>query len=147
MESAPHSFYRILRLKHVVGIFMEEALGPAGLTSHQYTVLSLIRRMGPVNSAELARKLQISAQSMGESLKALEGRGLISRNISPLNRRIVLVALTVEGKKTMTKGDRLVAKAEERFFDCLTPDSRRHLEESLATLRSQHSVGPPEKVP
>ncbi|MCC2677192.1 MAG: transcriptional regulator [Ramlibacter sp.] len=139
MESSPRTFYRILRLKHAVAVVMEEALAPAGLTANQYTVLSMVRRMAPVTSAELARKLQISAQSMGESLKALEARALVSRSTSPANKRMVLFVLSPEGKKITLKADKLVAKAEERFLSCLAPEALRSFEESLGTLRARHA--------
>jgi DNA-binding MarR family transcriptional regulator len=138
MESSPRTFYRILRLKHVVAVVMEEALAPAELTANQYTVLSMVRRMAPVTSAELARKLQISAQSMGESLKTLEARSLVSRSASPANKRMVLFVLSPEGKKIALKADKLVAKAEERFLSCLPPEALRSFEESLGTLRARH---------
>jgi DNA-binding MarR family transcriptional regulator len=140
MEPSPRIFYRILRLKQIVAVSMEEALKPAGLTANQYTVLTLVRRFAPVTSAELARKLQISAQSMGESLKSLESRGLVSRSVSPANRRQVLFVLTAEGKKLTLKADKLVAREEERFMSSLTPGAAAALEQALATLRSQQAL-------
>jgi DNA-binding MarR family transcriptional regulator len=139
MENSPRTFYRILRLKHVVAVFMEEALEPASLTANQYTVMSMVRRLAPVTSAELARRLQISAQSMGESLKGLEARGLVSRSLSPANRRLILFVLTPEGKKIMAKADKLVARAEDLFFSCLSEDALKSFKESLSTLRNRYA--------
>lgn len=140
MDSSPRIFYRILRLKQIVAVSMEEALKPVGLTANQYTVLTLVRRFAPVTSAELARKLQISAQSMGESLKSLESRGLVSRSVSPANQRQVLFVLTPEGKKLTLKADKLVAREEDRFIASLAPGAAAALEQALATLRNQHGL-------
>ena len=140
MESSPRLFYRILRLKQVVGVRMEETLKPVGLTAGQYTVLTLVRRFAPVTSAELARKMQISAQSMGESLKTLETRELVSRSVSPANRRQVLFVLTSAGKKLTLKADKVIAREEERFLASLTPGAAAALNQALETLRSQQSA-------
>jgi DNA-binding MarR family transcriptional regulator len=140
MDSSPRIFYRILRLKQIVAVSMEEALKPAGLTANQYTILTLVRRFAPVTSAVLARKLQISAQSMGESLKSLDSRALVSRSVSPANRRQVLFVLTPEGKKLTLKADKLVAREEDRFIASLAPGAAAALEQALTTLRSQHGM-------
>ncbi len=138
MESTPHTFYRILRLKQLVGVALDNALESSVLTTHQYTILSMVRRWAPVTSAELARLLQISAQSMGESLKSLEDKGYISRSTSPANKRMILFVVTPEGKRAATKADRLVARAEEVFFACLSPRELADFEKAVATVRAHH---------
>jgi len=121
---------------------MDECLLPVQLTAHQYTVLSLVRRFAPTTSAELARRLQVSAQSMGESLRALEGRGFISRGSSEQNRRVVTLQLTPPGKRTLQKADRLVTAAESVFFKCLKPSVHDAMGNAIQTLRESHSVTP-----
>jgi DNA-binding MarR family transcriptional regulator len=119
---------------------MDECLLPVQLTAHQYTVLSLVRRFAPTTSAELARRLQVSAQSMGESLRALEGRGFILRGNSEQNRRVVTLQLTPPGKRTLQKADRLVTTAESVFFKCLKPSAHDAMGNAIQTLRESHSV-------
>lgn len=141
--AAPRTFYRILRLHQLVTTVLDETLEPLSLTSRQYTVLSMIRRTAPVTSAELARRLDISAQSMGESHGMLERKGLISRSPSPANKRQILLVLTPEGKKLLQKADRVVERAEREFLKSLAPGRLEQFEATIAQLRAAHGVAIP----
>lgn len=138
MPASPRAFYQILRLHQLVSNCLDVALQPATLTAHQYTILSLVRNMAPTTSALVARRLQISAQSTGETLKALEARGLVVRGDSAENRRLVLFTLTPEGKQVALRADRLVAKAEERFFSCIDAPALQSLQDSIQHIRTAH---------
>lgn len=66
---------------------------PNDLTLPERTALSRLDRLGPMTAAELARLEQISPQSVGATLSALEERGLVSRRSDPDDgRRVVLSA-------------------------------------------------------
>jgi DNA-binding MarR family transcriptional regulator len=136
MPAQPRAFYSILRLHQLVHNCLDEALQPVELTAHQYTVLSLVRNMAPTTSALLARRLQISAQSTGETLKGLEARGMVQRGQSPDNKRLVLFTLTTEGRRMALRADRLVNKAEAAFFDCIDASALQSMQASIQTIRS-----------
>lgn len=136
MPAPPRAFYQILRLHQLVHNCLDDTLQALELTAHQYTVLSLVRNLAPTTSALLARRLQISAQSTGETLKALEARGMVQRGPSPDNRRLVLFTLTPEGKRMTLRADRLVAKAEAAFFDCIDASALQSMQDSIQSIRS-----------
>lgn len=140
MSASPRAFYQVLRLHQLVSACLEEALRPAELTGGQYTMLSLVRRLGPTTSAQLARWLRVSAQSAGEMLKALEARGLVQRGTSDTNRRIVLLSLTPAGRRLAQRADGLVAEAEERFFSVLRTRERSGFDQTVQRLR--HAAEP-----
>lgn len=144
MPASPHAFYQILRLHQLVTSCLDEALPQATLTAHQYTILSLVRNMAPTTSALVARRLQISAQSTGETLKTLQARGLVQRGESPDNKRLVLFTLTPEGKRVALRADRMVARAEEQFFSCLDTPALQSLQDSIQRIRAarQRSARP-----
>ncbi len=52
---------------------------------------------GPVQMANLARELRISRQQFTKVAAALEGRGFVTRRVSPENRRMVHLHLTEAG--------------------------------------------------
>ncbi|HWF41783.1 MAG TPA: MarR family transcriptional regulator, partial [Acidothermaceae bacterium] len=54
-------------------------------------------RNGPATSSELARVEQISPQSMGATLGALEARGFVERQADPADGRRVLMSITDAG--------------------------------------------------
>jgi DNA-binding MarR family transcriptional regulator len=136
MSASPRAFYQILRLHQLVSNCLDEALQPAALTAHQYTILSLVRNMAPTTSALVARRLQISAQSTGETLKTLEARGMVERGESAENKRLVLFTLTPEGKRLALRADRLVAKAEAAFFECIDAPALQSLQDSIQRIRT-----------
>jgi DNA-binding MarR family transcriptional regulator len=134
-KNLPSTFYRVLRLHQLVGSVIETALQPAGLSANQYTVLSLIRIHAPVSSAEIARKLSVTAQSAGESIKALEARELVVRTLVPENRRTHALDVTTQGRRALTRADKLVLAAEDRFFADLSTQERTAFEDTIQRLR------------
>lgn len=63
--AGPRVFYSVLRNYHKISNIMDRILRLEGLTTGQYTALSFIKRFEPCTSAELARRQNITAQSMG----------------------------------------------------------------------------------
>jgi MarR family len=58
---------------------VREAATEGDLSAPQLTALSRIDRLGPVTTAELARREQITPQAMGATIASLEQRGLVAR--------------------------------------------------------------------
>lgn len=75
----------------------------ADLPMPQRAALARIDRFGPATSAELARGEQISPQSMGATLRALEDRGLVKRTADPADRRRVVMRLTRAGADVLQR--------------------------------------------
>jgi DNA-binding MarR family transcriptional regulator len=74
---------------------------PGALKIQERTALSRLDRGGPATSAELARQEQISPQSMGAILGALEKRGLIERSADPNDGRRIVLSLTRAGRQVV----------------------------------------------
>jgi DNA-binding MarR family transcriptional regulator len=71
---------------------------PAGeLTLPENTALARLDRTGPATPGALAKMEQISPQSMGATLGALEARGLIERRADPADGRRVVMSVTDAG--------------------------------------------------
>ena len=81
------------------------------LSFPETAALARLDRGGPATSAELARQEQISPQSMGATLNALEERGLIARSADPDDGRRVVLALTEVGRRALL--DRRRARVEQ----------------------------------
>jgi DNA-binding MarR family transcriptional regulator len=69
----------------------------AEMSWRESSALSLLISVGPSTGAELARLEQISPQSMGATLKALERQGLIARSADPNDGRRVVLEVTGAG--------------------------------------------------
>ncbi|MGC1239569.1 MAG: MarR family transcriptional regulator [Acidimicrobiales bacterium] len=81
------------------------------LTLPEHSALLWLDREGPTTSAALARLEQISAQSMGATLSALESRGLLQRRADSVDGRKTILSLTAEGTEKLR--NRRNARAEQ----------------------------------
>jgi DNA-binding MarR family transcriptional regulator len=73
--------------------------------------LARLDRGGPATSAELARREQISPQSMGATLAGLEARGLVARHPDPDDGRRIVLSLTDAGRQVLR--DKRNARVEQ----------------------------------
>ena len=67
------------------------------LTLPESSALARLDRTGPATPGTLAKIEQISPQSMGATLAALEARGLIARQADPGDGRRVVLSVTEAG--------------------------------------------------
>ena len=71
------------------------------LTLPESSALTRLDRGGPATPSALARLEQISPQSMGATLSALEARGLVERRPDPGDGRRVVVSLSETGRQAL----------------------------------------------
>jgi DNA-binding MarR family transcriptional regulator len=80
------------------------------LTLPESSALVRLDRGGPASASELAKLEQISPQSMGATLAALEARGMIDRAPDPADGRRVILSLAKPGARALH--DRRSAKTK-----------------------------------
>jgi DNA-binding MarR family transcriptional regulator len=71
------------------------------LSLPESTALARLDRTGPATPGALAKMEQISPQSMGTTLGALEARGLIERRADPADGRRVVLSVTESGLEVL----------------------------------------------
>ena len=71
------------------------------LTLPETAALARLERGGPTTASALAKLEQISPQSMGATLGALEERGLLERNSDPEDGRRVVLSITDVGLEAL----------------------------------------------
>ena len=81
------------------------------LTLPESSALTRLDRAGPTTPSELAKLEQISPQSMGATLAALEARGLVGRRPDPRDGRRVVLSVTEAGRAVLL--DKRNARAEQ----------------------------------
>ncbi|MFN6953460.1 MAG: MarR family transcriptional regulator [Acetobacteraceae bacterium] len=114
---------------------LDAELSPLGVTPTQYAVLSLAARRGaPRSSAELARRAGVSAQAMAEMVAGLEAKGLIRREESPENRRVLHIRPTRRGTQLLGRCDAAADVAEAALFATLSPSERLALDAMLRRI-------------
>jgi DNA-binding MarR family transcriptional regulator len=131
-STEPGMSYVIARLERAVRTGINERVRPYGLTTLQYTTLSLLGARGqPLSNAQLARRAYMTPQSMLAVLDALEEKGLIRRAPHPKHRRVYPATLTSKGRRVRAACDAAVAAMEEQMLAELDPDERAMLRRSL----------------
>src|SRR6266540_3672959 len=99
----PLTLYLVKRLELVIRALMDDALRPLGLTTLQYTALSVLAGRGPLSSAQLARRAFLRPQTMHEMVLTLEKRGLLARERHEGNKRILFATLTGKGRALLAE--------------------------------------------
>ena len=104
MRQAPdvHEVARALRVS--IGLLLRrlrQAPADGELTLPESSALMRLDRGGPATSSALARLEQISPQSMGATLSALEVRGLVERRPDPADGRRVVMSLSEAGLQAL----------------------------------------------
>jgi DNA-binding MarR family transcriptional regulator len=93
-------------MRNVIGSIREQAnnrLSPHDLTYVQWLPLYKLAVKEGNTVASLARDLEIDAGAMTRSLDRLQAKGLVQRERSTVDRRVVLLVLTAEGRKVARK--------------------------------------------
>ena len=69
-----------------------------GLTTPQFGILEALHHLGPLSLGELAEKLLVTGGNVTYVMDRLEDQGLVYRERSPEDRRIIQAKLTEQGK-------------------------------------------------
>lgn len=136
MSVAARAFFYVQQVEQLARRRIDECLQHENVTAGQYMVLSVIVHHEPVSSAELARRANMTAQSMGEFIKGLEAKGLVERRNDAQNRRVILVSSTPTGRKVLAASEARVDEAERAFFACLGAEELASLRMMLSRVRT-----------
>ena len=139
----PRISYVVARLERAVRQEINERVKPHGLTTLQYTTLSILERGGELSNAQLARRAYMTPQSMSEVLDALEKKGLVERTAHPNHRRVFPAAVTVRGRKTLAACNAAIDELERETLAGLPPHQVRSLQYGLIrAVRALHAGFP-----
>nr|WP_238413228.1 MarR family transcriptional regulator [Saccharothrix deserti] len=125
------TLYLVKRLELVIRALLDDALRPLGLTTLQYTALTVLQRRNNLSSAQLARRSFLRPQTMHEMVLTLERRGLIVRVPDAENRRVLLARLTDAGHAVLAECTPRIAEVEAELLDGLSPGQRMTFREGL----------------
>ena len=140
----PRISYIVARLERAVRAAVNERVRPHGLTTLQYTTLSVLGARGqPLSNAQLARRAYMTPQSMIEVIDALERKGLIRRDPHPSHRRVFPATMTAKGRRVLKACDAAVEEMEEEMLAGLSRGERDSLLVWLKTcVRALHAGFP-----
>jgi DNA-binding MarR family transcriptional regulator len=101
-EQADHmaAVTSVMRVQQLLLSTVEDTLKPYGLTFAAYEALQLLAftRTGSLPMGKMGERLMVHPASVTNAIRKLERRGLVQRQMSPDDRRVVLATITPEGR-------------------------------------------------
>lgn len=74
-----------------------------GLTTPQFGIIEALYHLGPLSLGQLADKLLVTGGNVTYVMDRLETQGLVVRERSPQDRRIIQAKLTAEGRRLISE--------------------------------------------
>jgi len=127
----PRISYLIKRIERGVRAELDAALRPLGVSTPEYTTLSVLRMRSGLSSAQLARRAFVSGQAMNQIVISLEQRELVARTADPDHGKILRAQLTRKGSALLKQCDTATAHVDRLLTSALTPQQEGALREAL----------------
>jgi DNA-binding MarR family transcriptional regulator len=125
--------------ERIVGLF--RSLSPAsGLSMTAAATLAGVERLGPQRLTLLAAREGVTQPAMTQLISRLEESGLVRREASPDDGRVVLVAITDQGRATLAHRRSARAERMAGIIAQLSPDHRAALSAALPALDALANV-------
>jgi DNA-binding MarR family transcriptional regulator len=122
----------------------ERVFKPHGITAQQYNALRVLQsvRPGSLSTSALGARLVSRAPDMTRLLDRLEAEGLVARERSPENRRVVHVTITAAGSSLVRRLAAAVGRCGREQLGHLDRKTLRTLIGILKRARDPHEDEP-----
>ena len=125
----------VFRAANATRNFLERTvLAPSGLSWTAFVVLWVSWIWEPIETRTIAAEGGFSKATLTGVLQTLESRGLIKRNRSADDKRLVIVTLTAKGRKLMVSLFPEFNKHEQEVLSGLNAQQKRDLTASLRQI-------------
>lgn len=108
-----------------------------GLTMLQTRIIMELHQCGAHSVGSLADSTCVAGANISAMCKKLEGQGLVERVRNKEDERVVLVALTKQGKETAAEIDRSI---NDRIAQCLADESDEALSNMIKGLEKLNEL-------
>jgi DNA-binding MarR family transcriptional regulator len=102
-DEPPFTSYLVKQLESAIRARLDAALRRHGITTSQYTALTVLQHRGDLSSAQLSRRSFVRPQTMHELVVGLERLGLVARHASTERRHVLLTRLTAAGRTKLAE--------------------------------------------
>ena len=97
-------------------IYINHHIAEYGLNSSQLHLLYEIAYNKEINQEQISARCNINKGSVARSIKKLEDKGFVARQVDENNRRQNKVSLTQKGKETLEKAKEIVDEWENEII-------------------------------
>jgi DNA-binding MarR family transcriptional regulator len=112
----------------------ERVLREAGITVAQQAALTILSDHDGLTAAELARRCQVTPQTMNSTVGRMEARGLVQRSPHPMHGTLIEIHLTQRGREVFERADARIEALDSDLAGDLGPDELKALKEMLARV-------------
>jgi len=135
-----HCFAVRSAARHVTQ-FYDQLLEPTGLRITQYSILAMLKRLGPLTINALAKVLLTDRTTLGRNILPLERDGLIRIEQGASDRRAKELHLTTAGEKRLQAARPAWLKAQATFESSFGPKRAETLRAFLRALMATEFGG------
>jgi DNA-binding MarR family transcriptional regulator len=121
--------------------FYDQLLEPTGLRITQYSILAMLKRLGPLTINALAKVLQTDRTTLARNILPLERDGLIRIEQGASDRRAKELHLTTAGEKRLQAARPAWLKAQATFESSFGPKRAETLRALLRALMATEFGG------
>ncbi|RIJ77762.1 MarR family transcriptional regulator [Nakamurella silvestris] len=118
-------FALVVAARSVLGIY-RPILEPMGLTHPQYLVMLALWQQAPLSVKDLSSLLQLDPGTLSPLLKRLESAGLVTRERSTSDERLLSVNLTAKGVELRNEAAKIPAEVVAKLGMPLTEIKQVH---------------------
>ncbi|MBC7378073.1 MAG: MarR family transcriptional regulator [Burkholderiaceae bacterium] len=126
--------YLMRRILSTVSQEVESELEPSGLTNAQWVPLLKLYMGAASTVAEVARECQLDAGATTRLLDRLEAKGLLRRQRSSKDRRVVNLELTDDGRTAAQKIPAVLCRVQNAHLDGFTTQEWETLKNLLRRI-------------
>lgn len=96
--------YRLLsQTSDAIESTMKTLLSPHGLSGNEYMILEILSQKGNQTIYQIGEEIRVTSSSMTYLIDKLEKKDCILRQLSPNDRRVIVVHITRSGQELMKK--------------------------------------------
>src|ERR1700733_3716082 len=144
MAAVPRVGYLVYRVERRLRVRLDEALREHGVSTPEFTALSLLRERDGLSCAQLARWTLVTPQAMNLVISGLERRRLVRRRPDPKHKRVLRASVTPKGLQALVRCDGAMDRIEADMLGGLAPDTVEGGRAALGSFaHSLHATNPP----
>lgn len=117
---------------------IQAALADHELGTADHGVLTALHDLGPLSQQDIADRLDADKSHVMRLIDQLEQRGLVTRTPDPTDRRRHRIELTPPGRRLARNATPAALRAEDDYFQALSPAERRTLTDLLQRVLASH---------
>lgn len=130
-------FTRLARVALHLTRLQEESIDGLDLRYSDYTVLATLEKEGARDGLPVSRLAQLVLRPMGsitQVLDRLAKAALVERIPDPNDRRMVLIAITEEGRRVAQRGTQVYEDIQRRVLADISPDELEAVDRGVRRL-------------